>query len=1057
MEIDRSIRIVHWGSSGDGPASFIVQRKNGVTEYYGTSEDSRIEAAGRPAVRTWALTTVFDKNGNYINYSYLENNSEGEFVPSHIEYTGHHGQNLAPDTRVTFVYEDSPRILRSYQAGTPISLSLRLKGLQVHAPGDNSGLVSEYRFAYTESAGTGRSLLSSVSFCDGDGECLPATEFTYGQAGYGTFPLTSVPLPESDSNLAVGFLSLAHNLDWELEILFAGFPIDFPDWLSHESEAGRELEGALAGKARPNLSVPSDYIVLPSGESVIPNWPYGGCGEGILDCGSPVWRTAFINEDDIPDLLRFKGNRVDTVLNRGDGSFEIIQQQFPPVIMPAYTDDAVPQFTSVEFSIANMARCASVGDIDGDGLDDLAFVPCHFLSKPQFRIPIRILLSNGDGTYRTRHQFLPEEAIRVNSEGDSVGPSFLALADATRDGIPELLINFSTAIQIHKQEDEVDDLVIEIRSGLGEILTVDYAPGSRYDDDPPPLSGCGFQMIRDSGYAALGRQYEPACGPRTVVAAVHQTDSLAGDYTISFDYDGRIKFDTESGLDIPFERIWHRDSRNERESYTEYSQEGGGYSRVLATGQTYASLSGVEPGDERLLAWDECEASGPAQVQTAGLNGTVTKTVLAWDEFCNPTSMVRRSDNGEGLVYVEHTETEYWNDTDRWLIGKPTSIITTFTREGACTDSLSGPVALPEVTREVRFAYDPETGQVIERRHVSHAVDPIRIPATEDRITTYEYDARGNLIKEVRPGETSRQSRTTEFQYGGYGNGARARFLQQAINAEGHVAHSRFDARWGVPIETTDRNGRLTTFSYDSLGRLESTLRPDGTSSTATQAWCDAGSGCPAGAVMFSSTTRDGAPTQTAYSDALGRVLRTTVDGFSGPVHTDMLYDNLGRLVSKSQPHYAGETKLYDTFLYDARGRILVHTRPDQSRYTYEYAPGMRGVTDPENIYRYEEYDSEGRTIRVEQGNGASTTEYTYGADGNLWVLTDATGQSTYRFFNSFGEKVIHWDADRGHARSVYDRFGDLIQEVSEGQSTGFEYDRLGRLVRRQSAEGTAQ
>ncbi len=77
-EIDTFARITSYGSAGNGPAWFKVERKDGSIVEYGNSADSRIEARGSntPAtVFVWAQNRLADRSGNYILYSYLENSS----------------------------------------------------------------------------------------------------------------------------------------------------------------------------------------------------------------------------------------------------------------------------------------------------------------------------------------------------------------------------------------------------------------------------------------------------------------------------------------------------------------------------------------------------------------------------------------------------------------------------------------------------------------------------------------------------------------------------------------------------------------------------------------------------------------------------------------------------------------------------------------------------------------------------------------------------------------------------------------------------------------------
>src|SRR5712692_10310350 len=82
--------------TGSGPQYFRVTTKSGTVMEYGVTTDSRIEAQGKPTVRVWALNKVQDTKGNYLTISYSEDNANGEYHPTRIDYTGNSGAVVAP-------------------------------------------------------------------------------------------------------------------------------------------------------------------------------------------------------------------------------------------------------------------------------------------------------------------------------------------------------------------------------------------------------------------------------------------------------------------------------------------------------------------------------------------------------------------------------------------------------------------------------------------------------------------------------------------------------------------------------------------------------------------------------------------------------------------------------------------------------------------------------------------------------------------------------------------------------------------------------------------------
>ncbi len=80
-ELDSFSKIIANGQVGNGPASFTVKTKSGLTMEYGTTTDSFIEATGKPTARVWAQSKVSDVKGNFYTVSY--NETQGAYYPSH--------------------------------------------------------------------------------------------------------------------------------------------------------------------------------------------------------------------------------------------------------------------------------------------------------------------------------------------------------------------------------------------------------------------------------------------------------------------------------------------------------------------------------------------------------------------------------------------------------------------------------------------------------------------------------------------------------------------------------------------------------------------------------------------------------------------------------------------------------------------------------------------------------------------------------------------------------------------------------------------------------------
>jgi hypothetical protein len=111
-------RIISYGTTGTGPTSFKVWTKSGQIMEYGNTADSRIQPQGQATAMLWALNKVSDTVGNYLTITYTQDQPNGQFYPTRIDYAGNSNTGKAPNNSVQFTYETRPDITPMYQAGT---------------------------------------------------------------------------------------------------------------------------------------------------------------------------------------------------------------------------------------------------------------------------------------------------------------------------------------------------------------------------------------------------------------------------------------------------------------------------------------------------------------------------------------------------------------------------------------------------------------------------------------------------------------------------------------------------------------------------------------------------------------------------------------------------------------------------------------------------------------------------------------------------------------------------------------------------------------------------
>ena len=159
------------------PRGFEVRSKAGIIMEFGMTNDSRIEAQGKRDVMTWAVNRMSDTKGNYIDFSYSENNDLGEYYPTRIDYTGNTRTGLKPYCSIVFNYSDREDDAPKYISGSRITSSKILKSIDCLY---ENNLVRRYYFEYEKGEFTNVSLLKSIQECGTSAsECLPPTIFTY--------------------------------------------------------------------------------------------------------------------------------------------------------------------------------------------------------------------------------------------------------------------------------------------------------------------------------------------------------------------------------------------------------------------------------------------------------------------------------------------------------------------------------------------------------------------------------------------------------------------------------------------------------------------------------------------------------------------------------------------------------------------------------------------------------------------------------------------------------------------------------------------------------------
>src|SRR6185503_15525187 len=195
------------------------------------------------------------------------------------------------------------------------------------------------------------------------------------------------------------------------------------------------------------------------------------------------------------------------------------------------------------------------------------------------------------------------------------------------------------------------------------------------------------------------------------------------------------------------------------------------------------------------------------------------------------------------------------------------------------------------------------------------------------------------------------------------------------------LVHSAFTGYDGAGNRTsaTDRNGNITTYTYDGAARLLNVKqKPDPV-------------GQPSLVYTTIVTTRDGN----------GNATQVTQDqqgaGGANTVVTDYAYDEINRLTSTTT-HPTAVLNLTTSYKLDHNGNVLERTAGDGVKTTYTYdsfsrlstvaAPGLSTIT-----YTYDELSHRNKMIDV-----TGTSTYTYDGLGRLKTANQPNGNLVYDY-----------------------------------------------------------
>lgn len=687
-------------------------------------------------------------------------------------------------------------------------------------------------------------------------------------------------------------------------------------------------------------------------------------------------------------------------------------------------------------------------DLDGDDKLDAVLLPVG-------ANVLTLLRGNGNGTFRTREDFLTGRGANRFATGDFDDDGDLDVVTANFDdrnlGILRNQTNrpvgttggpgvklfeydpvFNQLVRVinevgHQARYQIDPtngnvlsatLIVGTPGGADDIVTTyTYNARGQVLTETDPLG-----RVRQFVYDAFGRATSITTAAGTADEAVIRMEyDAAGNITAYVDPLGNR---TEYEYDLMGRKVLERDALG-NEMRFEYDARGNEVRRTDRLGRS--STFEYDAMDRLIRSTDPL---GGVTTRTYDANGNLLSTLDAlggefrysYDarnrrvELIDPEGGVTRhaydeADNLIEMIDPRGNRTQFIYDRQNRL----TVIIDAFGQPRRTIYDGAGQVIaqVNELNRFTRLQYD-EIGRPV--RHVDAA----------GGVTVNEYDRVGNLIR-----TTDALGRVTQYEY----NARNVRIA--VIDPTGARTETVRDAAGNI-VSVTDALGRVTQFTYDALNRQVTQIDPLG---GVLQKEYDA----EGNLVTF--VDARGNTTRYEY-DGKNRLVKT-IDALGGETVTT--YDAVGRVVTSTDAE--GATLL---FTRDRLGRILTETDATGAvtRYSYDASGNITTITDALGNVTTFEYDALDRKVReIDALGGVKTWEYD--AVTNLVAVTDRRGNVTRYEYDVLNRRTSATDPLGNVTRYEYDAVGQRTRILDPlGRATQYQYDGVGRVTQVTDAAG---
>jgi RHS repeat-associated protein len=303
------------------------------------------------------------------------------------------------------------------------------------------------------------------------------------------------------------------------------------------------------------------------------------------------------------------------------------------------------------------------------------------------------------------------------------------------------------------------------------------------------------------------------------------------------------------------------------------------------------------------------------------------------------------------------------------------------------------------------------------------------------RTSSFSYNAIGQIIQ--IDGPRTDVIDTTDFTYYDCNTGAECGQLASITNAIGHT--TTFDSydRAGNLLRSTDANGNITTYTYDSRQRVISiTVSPTtGSPRSTSYAYDYTGQ-------LVQIDFPDGIQIINTYNEA--HYLTSVEDNLGNRIEYD--YDLKGNRIQSATRGSLGDLQRIVDTAFDHRDyAVQFNNAGSITAITRDAVGNTSTEVDPNNNQSRNLYDSLDRLNRfIDPMSGQ--TGYHYDIQDHITQVTAPNGVVTQYDYDDLGNLLVETSADRGRTTYFHDSAGNVISTLdARGVTVFYTYDALNR------------